>query len=44
MGLAGELRERYQFMHTTSEEVMAEMGHREYVVFPFKVFPELLQN
>jgi len=31
MKAAGELREKYKFVHTQSEEVMADKGHREYV-------------
>ena len=31
MKAAGEMREKYKFVHTQSEEVMADKGHREYV-------------
>ena len=35
MKAAGELREKYKFVHTQSEEVMADKGHREYVNLTF---------
>lgn len=31
MKSAAEMREKYKFVHTQSEEVMADKGHREYV-------------
>lgn len=30
MTVADQLRESHSFAHTSSEEVMAEFGHREY--------------
>ena len=30
MTVADQLRESHTFAHTSSEEVMAELGHREY--------------
>ena len=35
MKAASELREKYKFVHTQSEEVMADKGHREYVNLTF---------
>ena len=35
MKAAGEMREKYKFVHTQSEEVMADKGHREYVNLTF---------
>ena len=29
MKTAGELREKYNFVHTESDEVMTDKGHRE---------------
>lgn len=31
--LSDQMRNSFTFAHTTSEDVMAEMGHREYVFF-----------
>ena len=33
MAVADQLRESHSFAHTASEEVMAELGHREYGFF-----------
>ena len=35
MKSAAEMREKYKFVHTQSEEVMADKGHREYVNLTF---------
>ena len=35
MKTAGELRDKYKFLHTESEDVMTDKGHREYDKFAF---------
>ena len=42
MSVADEKREKYLFAHTTSEEVMSELGHREYGLLPWFFLKKIL--